>query len=76
MPKGTDMAGCSTADASLIEMLLNERPRKCLACLSPGQSVLKASLHLKWQSAPLEISPPALSNHWKIFVWCTRFSVS
>ncbi len=51
MPKGTDMAGCSTADASLVETLLNERPRKCLAYLSPEQSMLKASLHLKWQFA-------------------------
>ena len=46
MPKGSDLAGYSTADASLVELLLNERPRKCLSYLSPEQSMLQASLHL------------------------------
>jgi transposase, IS30 family len=51
MPKGSDMAGYSISDATLVEMLLNERPRKCLTYLSPEQSMLQASLHLNWQSA-------------------------
>jgi len=54
MPKGTDLAGYTSADASLVELLLNERPRKCLNYLSPEQSMPQASLHLKWQSAALE----------------------
>lgn len=47
IPKGTDMAVYSRADASLIERLLNQRPRRCLDYLSPEQSIRQASLHLK-----------------------------
>ncbi len=47
MPRGIDMAGYSTTDASRVERLLNERPRKCLNYLSPEQSMTQAALHLK-----------------------------
>jgi IS30 family transposase len=61
MPRGIDMAGYSAADASLVEALLNERPRKCLAYLSPEQS-MQASLHLNWQSASLQMTGVESSN--------------
>lgn len=47
MPRGIDMAAYKHADASRVERLLNERPRKCLNYLSPEQSMSQASLHLK-----------------------------
>jgi hypothetical protein len=66
MPKGIDLAGYSAADASLVETLLNERPRKCLDYLSPEQSMRQASLHLEWQSAGLEKVPRKNSRDWKL----------
>jgi IS30 family transposase len=47
MPRRIDMAGYRDADVSHFELLLNERPRKCLNYLSPEQSMHQASLHLK-----------------------------
>lgn len=42
IPRGTDLASYSTADVSLVEELLNQRPRKCLDYLSPEQFMSQA----------------------------------
>ncbi len=67
IPKRTDMAGCTVAEVSRIETLLNQRPRRVLNYLSPEQSMLQASLHLEWHSARLETSSiPQKAKSWSL----------
>jgi transposase, IS30 family len=42
MPRGIDLAGYSNADVSLVEELLNQRPRRVLNYRSPEQSMSQA----------------------------------